>query len=68
VLLKSFGFELMQAGLWKLLWSVCVIMGAFFFVRTLQFHVNGHAEVSNCLERCSCPASLFPLSFPPSPS
>ncbi len=30
------------AGLFKLLWSCVVIMGAFFFVRTLQFHVNRH--------------------------
>jgi hypothetical protein len=29
--------ELILAGLGKLLWSICVIMGAFFFVRTLQF-------------------------------
>lgn len=46
--MKSFGAELMLAGLWKLLWSVCVIMGAFFFVRTLQFNVNGHRDVSTC--------------------
>ena len=29
--------ELVLAGLAKLMWSICVIMGAFFFVRTLQF-------------------------------
>ncbi len=40
VLWNTWGAELMVAGLWKLLWSFCVIMGAFFFVRSLQFHVN----------------------------
>ncbi|KAG1674667.1 hypothetical protein FOA52_007191 [Chlamydomonas sp. UWO 241] len=44
VLVKTFGAELALAGLWKLLWSFCVIMGAFFFVRTLQFHVNDHPD------------------------
>ncbi|KAJ9510651.1 hypothetical protein QJQ45_027539, partial [Haematococcus lacustris] len=44
VLQSVFGRQLMLAGLFKLLWSVCVIMGAFFFVRTLQFHVNRHPE------------------------
>lgn len=48
VLLKSFGWDLAMAGLWKLLWSICVIMGAFFFVRTLQFYVNDHKDVSSC--------------------
>ncbi|KAG1659736.1 hypothetical protein FOA52_006006 [Chlamydomonas sp. UWO 241] len=42
VLLKTFGGDLALAGLWKLMWSCCVIMGAFFFVRTLQFHVADH--------------------------
>ncbi len=41
-LLATYGRPLMIAGLFKLLWSVCVIMGAFFFVRTLQFNVNDH--------------------------
>ncbi|KAG1659734.1 hypothetical protein FOA52_006004 [Chlamydomonas sp. UWO 241] len=44
VLLQTFGGDLALAGLWKLLWSFCVIMGAFFFVRTLQFHVNDHPD------------------------
>ncbi|KAG1658983.1 hypothetical protein FOA52_008685 [Chlamydomonas sp. UWO 241] len=42
VLLETFGRDLALAGLWKLMWSCCVIMGAFFFVRTLQFHVADH--------------------------
>uniref|UniRef100_A0A7S0R9V8 Uncharacterized protein n=1 Tax=Chlamydomonas leiostraca TaxID=1034604 RepID=A0A7S0R9V8_9CHLO len=41
-LVKTWGKQLMLAGFFKLVWSICVIMGAFFFVRTLQFHVNGH--------------------------
>ncbi|KAJ9527211.1 hypothetical protein QJQ45_025467 [Haematococcus lacustris] len=44
VLMSVYGKDLFLAGLFKLLWSVCVIMGAFFFVRTLQFHVNRHPE------------------------
>ena len=33
VLFQTFGKDLMLAGLFKLGWSVCVIMGAFFFTR-----------------------------------
>jgi hypothetical protein len=31
----------MLAGLCKLGWSVCVIMGAFFFTRSILQHVEG---------------------------
>lgn len=41
VLWQTFGHDLMLAGLFKLLWSVCVIMGAFFFVRSILTFVAG---------------------------
>uniref|UniRef100_A0A383WNY2 Uncharacterized protein n=1 Tax=Tetradesmus obliquus TaxID=3088 RepID=A0A383WNY2_TETOB len=41
VLWSTFGKDLMVAGLFKLLWSLCVITGAFFFVRSLLMFVNG---------------------------
>eukprot|EP00775_Hariotina_reticulata_P004687 gene4687-4939_t len=37
---QTFGKDLMLAGLFKLLWSLCVITGAFFFVRSLLQFVN----------------------------
>jgi hypothetical protein len=41
VLFQTFGRDLMKAGFFKLGWSVCVIMGAFFFTRSLLMFVNG---------------------------
>jgi hypothetical protein len=41
VLFQTFGRDLMKAGYFKLGWSVCVIMGAFFFTRSLLMFVNG---------------------------
>eukprot|EP00195_Chlamydomonas_chlamydogama_P017010 CAMPEP_0202892328 /NCGR_PEP_ID=MMETSP1392-20130828/2051_1 /ASSEMBLY_ACC=CAM_ASM_000868 /TAXON_ID=225041 /ORGANISM="Chlamydomonas chlamydogama, Strain SAG 11-48b" /LENGTH=230 /DNA_ID=CAMNT_0049576225 /DNA_START=77 /DNA_END=766 /DNA_ORIENTATION=+ len=35
---------LMIGGLFKFIWSCTVILGAFFFVRTLQFNVQLHPE------------------------
>jgi hypothetical protein len=40
VLFQTFGRDLMKAGFFKLGWSVCVIMGAFFFTRSLLMFVN----------------------------
>eukprot|EP00878_Enallax_costatus_P000230 GHUV01000294.1.p1 GENE.GHUV01000294.1~~GHUV01000294.1.p1 ORF type:complete len:1290 (+),score=442.33 GHUV01000294.1:122-3991(+) len=47
VLWNTFGKDLMLAGLFKLLWSVCVITGAFFFVRSLLQFVNGEAPFAS---------------------
>uniref|UniRef100_A0A383VW30 Uncharacterized protein n=1 Tax=Tetradesmus obliquus TaxID=3088 RepID=A0A383VW30_TETOB len=43
VLWRTFGKDLMFAGIFKLLWSICVITGAFFFVRSLLTFVNNEA-------------------------
>ncbi|WIA12457.1 hypothetical protein OEZ85_012492 [Tetradesmus obliquus] len=40
VLWSTFGKDLMIAGLFKLVWSVCVIGGVFFFIRSLLQFVN----------------------------
>lgn len=37
---KSFGQELMVAGLFKFLWSVFVITGAFYFIRSILLYVD----------------------------
>eukprot|EP00798_Chlamydomonas_sp_ICE-L_P021668 gene21668-28685_t len=44
VLFAAWGTDLVIAGMFKLLWSVCVVFGAFFFVRSLQFHVREHPD------------------------
>lgn len=63
VLIKTWGKQLFLAGLFKLLWSVCVIMGAFFFVRTLQF-VSGIARLLAPAESCAA-GLLLSLSDAP---
>ena len=37
---RSFGGELMIAGLFKFLWSVFVITGAFYFIRSILLYVD----------------------------
>ena len=37
---RSFGGELMVAGLFKFLWSVFVITGAFYFIRSILLYVD----------------------------
>ncbi|KAL6759443.1 ABC transporter [Haematococcus lacustris] len=37
---KAFGFDVFIAGVWKLSWSVLVLLGAFYFVRSLVQYVS----------------------------
>lgn len=37
---KSFGSELMVAGVFKALWSLFVILGAYFFIRNILLYVD----------------------------
>ena len=37
---RSFGRELMVAGFFKFMWSVLVIMGAFYFIRSILNYVD----------------------------
>lgn len=43
VLIATFGKDLFLAGLFKLGWSLSLLLGAFFFIRSLLSFVNGDA-------------------------
>ena len=63
-LLATYGRSMIVSGMFKLLWSVCVIMGAFFFVRTLQFVST---TTPACLARHSQRSHLAVQSTPGQP-
>uniref|UniRef100_A0A7S0R450 Uncharacterized protein n=1 Tax=Chlamydomonas leiostraca TaxID=1034604 RepID=A0A7S0R450_9CHLO len=39
---RSFGYEVFVAGIWKIAWSVLVLVGAFYFVRSLVQFVSDY--------------------------
>lgn len=45
-LFRAFGKDLMRAGIFKLGWSICVIMGAFFFTRSILQFVNNELPMA----------------------
>eukprot|EP00200_Dunaliella_tertiolecta_P009084 CAMPEP_0202375816 /NCGR_PEP_ID=MMETSP1127-20130417/6425_1 /ASSEMBLY_ACC=CAM_ASM_000462 /TAXON_ID=3047 /ORGANISM="Dunaliella tertiolecta, Strain CCMP1320" /LENGTH=1161 /DNA_ID=CAMNT_0048973417 /DNA_START=187 /DNA_END=3669 /DNA_ORIENTATION=+ len=44
---RAFGLEVALAGMWKLCWSVLVILGAFYFVRSLIQYVSDPVQFPN---------------------
>jgi ATP-binding cassette subfamily C (CFTR/MRP) protein 1 len=52
---KAFGFEVAVAGAWKMTWSVFVLLGAFYFVRSLVQFVTPISTRGNMYNRSTIP-------------
>lgn len=54
---KAFGVEILIAGIWKTIWSVFVLVGAFYFVRSLVQYVSDPTRTPNMYNEDTIPNS-----------